>query len=177
MPSELAELVARARAGQRPALEELARLAHKRVFALGFHMLGPEAEDAAQDALLRICTRLGDLRDPERFWSWALRVAGNYYRDLLRKRSLRSLSLDDVGELVDGCDPARSAENGEVRGQVLRALSQLSLPLRLVVVLRDAEGFSTQEVADALSVPEGTVKSRLFEARRLLRESLVGCLD
>ncbi|MEW6282654.1 MAG: sigma-70 family RNA polymerase sigma factor [Candidatus Eremiobacterota bacterium] len=178
-PLPLADLVARARGGGRADLEELVRRSHPRIHALAYHMLGsaPDAEDAAQEALLRLCLRLRDLRDPERYWAWALRVAGNHFRDLLRRRAPSQLPLDEACDLPVPDQAARSAERSELRERVLQALRALSLPLRLVVVLRDAEGFSTQEVAEALDLPEGTVKSRLFEARRQLRASLGGCLD
>lgn len=168
-------LVERARRGQRAELEELMGRCHRRIHALAFHMLGPlEADDAAQEALLRLATRLGELRDPGRFWAWALRVAGNLYRDQLRKRRPDALPLELADHLVGSDDPALEAQQGELRRQVARALDRLSPPLRITVVLRDLEGFSTREVADALDLPEGTVKSRLFEARRVLRSLLLG---
>lgn len=175
----LADLVTRARAGQREALEELLGRTHRRLYALAYRMLGSplEAEDACQEALLRVATRLGDLRDPARFWAWALRVAGNLYRDLLRRRKHDALSLDEAELLPGPDDPARSAQEGELRRQLAQALSRLSPLLRVTVTLRDLEGFSVLEVADALDLPEGTVKSRLFEARRQLRNLLGGQLD
>jgi RNA polymerase sigma-70 factor (ECF subfamily) len=176
-PSVL-DLVQRAQSGQRPQMEELIRRCHRRIHALAFHMLGSqEAEDAGQEALFRIATRLKDLRDPERFWPWALRVAGNFYRDMLRKRKVDALSLDELEPIPGPDDPARAAQESELRGQIKQALRRLSPVLRVTVLLRDIEGFSIQEVADALDLPDGTVKSRLFEARRQLRQLLGGQID
>lgn len=170
----LVDLVRRARAGERAELEVLLRRCHRRLHALAWHMLGNEAEDACQEALLRIAMRLKDLRQPELFWSWALRVAGNLYRDMLRKRKLDVLPLEDLESLPGADDPARDVQQSELRAQLKQALQRLSPGLRVTVLLRDIEGFSVLEVADALDLPEGTVKSRLFEARRQLRQFLGG---
>ncbi len=173
------DLVQRARSGEPGGMEELIRKCHRRIHSLAYHMLGAtgEPEDAGQEALLRIAVRLKDLREPERFWAWALRVAGNYYRDLLRKRKLAAVPLDDLEPLPSGDDPARDAQQSELRAQVVAALRRLSPAYRVAVMLRDLEGFSVQEVAEALDLPEGTVKSRLFEARRQLRQFLGGQID
>ncbi len=170
-----AQVVRQAQRGELLAQEQLLEACRQRIFALAFHMIGSatEAEEIAQEALLKIFLHLQDLRDPSRFWPWATRVACNLFRDELRRRKqLPTLPLLDLDLISVGDEAIRGALSTDARARLERLVQRLSPPLRLVLALRDMEGFSTEEVCEALDLPEGTVKSRLFEARRKLRESL-----
>ncbi|MEW6282324.1 MAG: RNA polymerase sigma factor [Candidatus Eremiobacterota bacterium] len=169
----LGDIVARARTGERKAQEELLERSRQRVFALCFHLLGPsDAEEAAQEALLKIFLRLEDLRDPEAFFPWALRVAGNLCRDSLRRRAVAAIPLDGVEVAADCGDPEAAAVASDQRERLRLAVDRLSPALRDVLLLRDVEGLSTEDTAAALDLPAGTVKSRLFEARKKMRNLL-----
>ena len=171
MTQELEHRVGQARDGHRGAVEWLLQSEQQRIFAIAYHMLGrrDEAEEAAQEALLRIFTRLSQLRDLSTFRAWSARLTGNLCRDRLR-RSQRPAEPLERAEGMVGHDDA--FERSELQGELGRALRALTPVLRLPVLLRDVEGLSYEEVAEVLEIPVGTVKSRLHEARRKLRELL-----
>lgn len=164
------ELVRRAQRGHRAAVEEL--LAHYRqpVYALALTFLKDPslAEDAAQEAFVRIFSRLVTLENPKRFKSWCLTITANYCRDLLRRKRPLTVPLDSAPE------PAGQAPT-EGNPRLLEALGNLTEPLRRALLLRDVEGFSYDEIAQIQQVPVGTVKSRIFEARRKLRKWMSPC--
>ena len=172
--TELETWVIQARQGAREAVEQLLKHEQQRIFAIAFHMLGrrEEAEEAAQEALVRIFTRLEQLRQPSHFRSWSAQLTANLCRDRLRRREPIEEPLEEAYALAGGALPLQEACRGELQAQLARALASLTPALRLAVLLRDVEGMSYEEVAAALEIPEGTVKSRIFEARRKLRERL-----
>jgi len=176
------ELVARWRAGDLEAFEELVRQHEKRVFRLLLRMLGSreEAEDVAQETFLSLFRHGHRFRGESRFSTFVYRVAAN--AALNRRRSLgrnrtrleklveRQAAGDDLPNTPR--DAASSVEAGEVGEEVRRALEALSPNLRLPVVLYDIEGLAYGEIAEILGVAEGTVKSRIHRARQALREEL-----
>lgn len=131
-----------------------------------------DAEDVAQEALVRALERIGSLRDRERFRAWLVRIAWRAALDRRRadarrfRRDLAALSVD----------PPLGAEevavSGERRARVWRAIDALPEKLRLVTVLAAIEGHDTREVAALVGIAEGTVKSRLHAARARLAEAL-----
>jgi RNA polymerase sigma-70 factor (ECF subfamily) len=144
-----------------------------------------EAEDLTQDALLRAYRALGSFRGGATFQTWLYRIATNICVDSLRRRrrqGSRTFSLDDPLDVEQGQitrdvadhagDPQELAEVSELRDEVGKAIGDLSPKLRSVVVLFDLEGLTYEEIAQALGLPLGTVKSRLFNARVRLRELL-----
>jgi RNA polymerase sigma-70 factor (ECF subfamily) len=149
------------------------------VFNLAYRMLGDrnEAEDAAQEAFLRVYRHL-DRYDAERpFKTWLLSVASNYCIDRLRRRRLVWLSLDEPlpphpALTSHAPDPEEMAMCGERSAQVQRLLAKLSPDNRLVVILRYWYGYSYAEIAEVLQTTESAVKSRLFRARRALAEMI-----
>jgi RNA polymerase sigma-70 factor (ECF subfamily) len=174
MEISLELLVAQARDGRREAVERLLAQEQQRIFAITFHMLShrQEAEEAAQEALERIFTRLDQLRTPAHFRAWSAQLTANLCRDRLRRREPLREPIEEAHSLAGGPTPLQETCRNELHRQLHKALSSLTPVLRLAVLLRDVEGLSYEEVAAALEIPEGTVKSRLFEARRKLREHL-----
>ncbi len=167
MDAELEIRVRQAQAGERSAVEWLLAREQQRVYALAYHYVGAgEAEDAAQEALIRIFSKLNQLREPGQFRAWSAQVTANLCRDRLRRRTPATEPLE---LLQDG--PGREDDLGgfELRAQLAKALQTLSPLLRLPVLLRDVEQMSCDEVAAALEIPVGTVKSRLHEARKKLK--------
>lgn len=133
------------------------------------------AEDLAQEAFARVFARRRDYEPGGRFSTWLWRIAVNLCHDELRRRKRRpelSLDGDDSDEpergersLPDpGLSPAEFTEKLEQAEQVREALLRLPDPLRTVVILRHYEGLKFGEIAEVLGIPEGTVKSRMFEA-------------
>jgi RNA polymerase sigma-70 factor (ECF subfamily) len=131
-----------------------------------------DAEDVAQETLVRAHRKLGSLRDRDRFRAWLVRIAWrlaiDHRRSGKRREAREQAALDSA--------PEQTAEDmaaaNEFRERLWRAIDALPEPLRIVVVLAGIEGHQMNELARLLSVPEGTVKSRLHHARKQLAESL-----
>ena len=169
------ERVTRALAGDQDAFTDLVVDYQRAVFNLTYRMLGDmvEAEDAAQEAFLRAYCKL-DRYDMERpFKTWVLSIASNYCIDVIRKRRLSWLSLDDFlpGEMMAALE-TRSIEelamDGERERTVQELLTLLKPDERAIIILRYWNDLSYEEIAEALGVNLGVVKSRLFRARQAL---------
>lgn len=177
-----AELVARWQSGDPSAFETLVRRHERRVFGLVFRMLGnrQEAEDVAQEAFLALHRHGHRFRGEARFSTFVYRVAANAAlnrRRSLGRRRAREEALahrQDAGDDLPSTprDPEDAASGGEIQEQVQAALLGLPRDLRVAVVLYDIEGQSYGEIAQALRIPEGTVKSRIHRARTALRDRL-----
>jgi RNA polymerase sigma-70 factor (ECF subfamily) len=131
-----------------------------------------DAEDVAQDAFAKAHRSFRQLRDRERFRAWLVRMTWRLAIDRRRSDRRRLVREDDVAADASGVVDAADIEASERAAHLWRAIDGLSEKLRLVVVLANIEGHGIKEVAGLLGVPEGTVKSRLFDARQKLKESL-----
>ncbi|HKW42279.1 MAG TPA: RNA polymerase sigma factor [Gemmatimonadales bacterium] len=170
-----AGLVARAVAGDRMAfgalVERYAAVARRVARAV----LGnaEDADDAAQDAMLSALLKL-DQYDPRRpFGPWLLRIVANAATDRRRRRTVRRVEPLDPGLTAGGPRPDTTAERRALAERLRQALAELPARRRLAVVLFDVEGYSHAEIAEILKIPEGTVRSEVFHARRRLRALLV----
>jgi RNA polymerase sigma-70 factor (ECF subfamily) len=162
---DVADVVAAA-SGDPAAFDRLVRTMQGRVWRYIVHIVGDHslAEDLAQEVFLRMHRKLHTLRDPNRFVSWLLSMARNAAYDAGRSRRRRPLHLlgDDVlPETAPSSDP-------HMRFEVFEAIQSLDDELREAVVLVAVTGFSYQEAAGAIGIPEGTVKSRVFRGRKQL---------
>jgi RNA polymerase sigma-70 factor (ECF subfamily) len=132
-----------------------------------------DAEDVAQEAVLRACRKLGSLRDPGRMRAWLARIAWRLALDRRRGERRRE---DREQAAWEASPPEPTVEEAAIRRQAERgvwdAVDALPEKLRMVVVLASIEGHDVRDVAALLRVPEGTVKSRLHLARRRLAEAL-----
>jgi RNA polymerase sigma-70 factor (ECF subfamily) len=180
---ELAAVAARVRAGERDAFRELIELTTPRIYRLAVRMLGDpdEADDVVQETYIRAWGRLEELRDPAAVLGWLSRVARNAARDRLRwwKRRRRE-SFDEAGaplaRMVAMADSAPLADEALAAAQtgaaVARAVAALPDKHRVVLLLREADGMSYEEIAESLGVAVGTVESRLHRARAALARKL-----
>lgn len=171
--------IASARNGDEAAFGELVQKYQKRVYALTVRMCPtPElAEEAAQEAFLSAWQGLPFFRGDAAFSTWLYRLASNTCVDLLRKeRRHQGTSLDDdtVGAEIPDTKPTpeEAAETKELRAQIEAGLRQLSPEHRAVLILREIQQLNYEEIADALSLDLGTVKSRISRGRRQLRDFL-----
>jgi len=155
-------------------LAECPKLAYR--VALGVLHNTAAAEDVAQEAMLCAYRKFHRLRDRERFRAWLVRMAFRLALDRIRSKNRRERHENDATLATIIAQPEASVEtlvaSREFERQVARALDELPDKLRIVMVLAAIEGYNTREVAKLAGVPEGTVKSRLFLARKKLAESL-----
>lgn len=167
--------------GDTDRFEELMHEHEKGIYNLCLRMLGDEqdAMDAAQEAFFKAFRSLSGFRGDSRFSTWLYRLAGNVCLDMLRKRpAVPTLSMDDDEAplfLADSSpSPHEVVERWEIRRTVSAALAALPEDFRQAVVLRDVNGLSYEEIADITGLEIGTVKSRIFRARKKLAAALLG---
>ena len=172
-------LIQAARNGDQAAFGELVQQYQKRVFALAVRMCPtPElAEEAAQEAFLAAWQGLPFFRGDSAFATWLYRLTSNACVDLLRKENRhQGPSLDDETVSAEVPDPTptpeKAVEQQELRRQIEAGLQTLS-PEHRVLILREIQQLSYDEIADVLSLDLGTVKSRINRGRRQLREFLL----
>jgi RNA polymerase sigma-70 factor, ECF subfamily len=180
------ELVKQAQAGDRRAFGDLVRLHRSGVVNVVYRMCGDTAlaEDAAQECFIRAWAHLHQFRPSsvsERgFRNWLYRIAMNCALTMLRHDTARPTVAVDVTELVVA-DPRQGpegrAQENERAAAVQRAVLALPEAGRIVLILREYEGLSYKEIAEAVGIPIGTVMSRLSYARSWLRERLTTYME
>ena len=172
-----AEVLSRLRRGDPRAFEALVIEHQHRVYGVALRMLGSraEAEDVAQDAFLRAYRSVAEFRGDAKLSTWLYAITSRLCLNRLasaeRKRTRYG---DDVLESVadERADPPGDFEQRERSAALRRAITELSDERRAVVVLADLEGLAYEEIAEALGLPIGTVRSRLHRARMDLRKRL-----
>ena len=184
-----AELVRRAQGGELEAFEALTNRYELRVYSLAMRMLRQEqdAEDVTQQTFLSALENLGGFRGDASFATWILRIATHAALKVIRKRKgLDTVSLEEATEPADGYDaiphpeyiadwrqsPELLVHTNEIRRLLDEALAKLDEKHRMVFLLRDVEGLSVKETAEALGLSEANTKVRLLRARLQLREEL-----
>jgi RNA polymerase sigma-70 factor (ECF subfamily) len=179
------ELVARARTGDTASFSILLRRYEGKIFRLAMNITQnrEDAEDVLQEAFLKAYEHLDQFQGNSRFYTWIVRIAVNQALMKLRKRrSDRAVSLDeqiDTGEdtvvreiAAWDPDPEERFSQAELHGILTGAIDELSPIYRTVFTLRDVDGLSTEETAEALDLTVPAVKSRLLRARLQLRDKL-----
>ena len=180
-----ATLIARCRAGEQAACEQLVAEHQAMVFQLGCHLLGSrdEAYDLSQEVFLRVFRTIDRFRADASLKTWIYRIAinqaSNRRRFWSRRHRLGQVSLDahvevhgEPTEATDASSPHRILASKELAARLTVALDALPFDQRTVIILREVEGLSYDEIAQALDIAVGTVKSRLTRARQALRASL-----
>ncbi|HMA42694.1 MAG TPA: sigma-70 family RNA polymerase sigma factor [Gemmatimonadales bacterium] len=169
-----AALAVRARAGDRGAFGDLVeRYADQaRRVARAVLQDPDDADDAAQDAFLAALVKLDQYDARRPFGPWLMRIVANAATDRRRRRTVRRSETLEEGLVAGGPRPDAVAEREALLGRLREALAQLSPRRRLAVTLFDVEGYSHAEIAEVLGIPEGTVRSEVFHARRRLRTLL-----
>jgi len=167
------ELIQRARRGDGQAFGELVARYQTSVFNVCYRILHEraEAEDLAQESLVRAHERLNTFDEERPFGPWIRRVAANMCLNHLSSRKLTT-GLDEERDADDGQGPEVVQETRERSEQIRSALASLPPHYRLVVELRHYQEMSYDEIAAELKIPLSDVKSHLFRARKLLAEKL-----
>lgn len=181
---DMTELIHSAQAGNADSFARLVELHQKRVFRVAYSILRSweDAEDAVQEIFVKVFQHLRGFEGKSSFATWVTRIAVNESLMLVRKRKYKTVSIDepvqqgehevkfDIADL--GLDPEQSANHGELRTILAKCLDELRPALRLVFVLRDMEGLSTEETAEVVGIRVPAVKTRLLRARLALRAKL-----
>ena len=178
-------LVNRARGGDVEAFEKLVRQYDRQVFRIAQHITQnrEDAEDVVQDAFLKAYEKLDQFQGNSKFYTWLVRIAVNESLMRLRKRRTgRMVSIDEDVETDEGSmprdladwapDPEQMYGQSEMEEILRKTIQGLPPGFRVVFVLRDVEGLSTEETAESLGLSIPAVKSRLLRARLQLRERL-----
>lgn len=175
-------LLARAKNGDAQAFEELMTPLENRIWRICWHYTGrrEEAEDCAQETMLKVWRSLGTFRGTIEFEGWVCRIAANCCLDSLRKKKKdMSVSIEPLKESgFDPADPGPGTEDTVIasddRSRLRQAISALPDEQREALVLTQLEGVSYEDAAGLLGVSEGTVKSRVNRAKAKLKEILSG---
>ncbi len=169
-----ADLVAQTLAGERAAFGELVERYAPQARRVARAVLGDpdEADDAAQDGFLSALVKLGQYDARRPFGPWLMRIVANAATDRRRRRQVRRVEPLDPGLVGGGPRPDAEAVRSELGERLRAALAELPPRRRTAVVLFDVEGYSHAEIAGMLGIPEGTVRSEVFHARRRLRALL-----
>lgn len=178
-------LIERSKEGDRRAFDALVRMHEKRVYNLAYRLSGnyDEAGDITVEAFLRVYQAINNFRGDANFSTWIYRIVTNVYLDRRkRQKNRQTLSLEEYVELEESQvtrqieDPSPGPEalvEAQQRQELLqKAIESLPEYQRAMIVLYHVDGLSYEEIAEVLSLPIGTVKSRLNRARLALREKL-----
>jgi RNA polymerase sigma-70 factor (ECF subfamily) len=182
-------LIDRLKERDEQAFNEIVRLYGDKVFSLVYRMIGSraEADDIAQEVFITVFKTIETFRGEAKFSTWLLRIAANHSKNRLKylaRRATDPEGLDGNGAAeaqaaphvvplqgqVDGPDVL--AEAAELDGLLQRGIAELDEEQRLLVILRDVEEMSYEEIGEVTALPEGTIKSRLHRARMALKEWL-----
>jgi len=183
------DLVQRVQAGDSTAFRTLFEKYHRRAFAVAMGVVKNEddALDAVQEAFVKVHKNIHKFQGSSSFYTWLYRIVMNASIDHVRRTSRRkSLDFDERalheesevagdGALVPSvtdANPGKTALRRELGGAIQAALQELPEHHRAVIVLREIEGMSYEEMAETLGVPKGTIMSRLFHARKKMQNAL-----
>jgi RNA polymerase sigma-70 factor, ECF subfamily len=170
------DLIRRFKGGDRPAFEELLRKYQDRIYNLCRYMLqdAEEAQDAAQDTFLKAYAALKNFKPEAAFYTWLYRIAVNTCLDHKRKFRPEPFKDQSLAEDLPSAEPSaeRRYQSKEIGRAIQSALEQLSKKSRAVIVLKEIEGLSYEEIAEVLKTSIGTIKSRISRAREELRRLL-----
>ncbi|MCB9651845.1 MAG: sigma-70 family RNA polymerase sigma factor [Deltaproteobacteria bacterium] len=183
------ELVNRARSGDRQAFGKLVETYQRRVYAIAFGILRSreDAWDAAQEAFVKAYKNLDRFEGTSAFYTWMYRITYNLSIDHLREKKRRETTdldenrrleeaLEDSGRKVSE-HPDEMSGRKELSRVLHEAMDKLTDKHRAIIVLREVEGLSYEEMADVLGISKGTVMSRLFHARKNLQALLRPYVD
>lgn len=178
-------LLKRSKDGDIQAFEQLIENYQTKVFNIALRIIGnyDDANDLAQEVFLRVYKSIKSFKGESSFSTWIYKITKNVCLDEIRKRRNKNvISLDEeiklnsgeVTRQVESSDdtPDVALEKSEMKDLINKAISELSDEHRVVIVLRDIQGFSYEEIAKIIDCPEGTVKSRINRARKALKKIL-----
>lgn len=154
-----------------------------RVYSTTYRMLGnrEDALDISQEVFLKVYKKLSSFNYNSAFSTWLFKITANKCRDLLRHRKTKinknKVSLEQSQEngfqFEDDDNPEKSYLKKEAEKNIIQLINNLKTEFKEVIVLRDIEDFSYREISEILSIPPGTVKSRISRARKYLKDNII----
>jgi len=182
-------LVEKAQKGDRDAFRQLVQRHQRRAFAIAIGVVRDEddAREIVQEAFLRVHKALDKFEGSSSFFTWLYRIVKNLSIDFMRKPARREAELFDDPKVaddaeafpfvskVDGADPLDGVRRKEIAARIQAALDDLPPYHRSVIIMREVEGMSYQQMAEAMEVSKGTIMSRLYHARQKLQKALADC--
>lgn len=185
-----AKLVARVQAGDKAAFDLLVLKYQRKILRLLSRMLRDqsEIEDVMQEAFIKAYRALPQFRGDSAFYTWLYRIAINTARNWMASQSRRPSSpslhqsedgetFDEIDNLTDNNTPESLLASREIAASVNDSIQALPAELRTAIVLREIEGLSYEEIAQAMGCPIGTVRSRIFRAREAIATKLRPMID
>ena len=185
-----ADLVHRVRGGDQAAFRELFDRYHQRAYAvaLGVVKNPTDAMDVVQDAFIKVHKHIDGFHGSSSFYTWLYRIVMNLAIDQVRRRKRTTEYDDQAAQAASAAEsdllprhseanPGKTVARREIAVRIREALDTLPEYHRAVIVLREVQGCSYEEMSKILKVPKGTIMSRLFHARRKMQEQLKGYLD
>ncbi|MFO0618380.1 MAG: sigma-70 family RNA polymerase sigma factor [Polyangiaceae bacterium] len=187
-------LIAKAQSSDGPtraaAFRQLVERHQRRAFAIAFGLVRDEhdAHEIVQEAFLRVYKGIASFEGSSSFFTWLYRIVTNLAIDLMRKPGRKSAELDESRSVedeadaplalvsrIDGADPVDVIRRREIAKRIQTALDALPHYHRAVILMREVEGMSYEEMASAMNVSKGTIMSRLFHARQKMQKALSDC--
>jgi RNA polymerase sigma-70 factor (ECF subfamily) len=179
------ELLTAVKAGDATAYRGIVEKYQNRVYALVYGMVRnrEDARDLTQDAFVKAYNSLDSFRLESSFYTWLYRIAMNLAIDFIRKRQRHGTTSYDeqiasredgggIAEIHHAEDPRKTLERKRLYERIMDSLDKLPADQKQVILLRELEGLSYKEISDIMDIPEGTVMSRLFYARKKLQKLL-----
>jgi RNA polymerase sigma-70 factor, ECF subfamily len=176
-PSE-SEMIAKARLGDPAAFEEIVRTYLPRVLAIAQNLVGRggDAEDVAQEVFFKVHQKLANFREEASLYTWLYRVTVNTATDFMKRRSHRPLGqveeIDTLPVADQGDTPLSAISRADLSREIREAILEIPGNFRTVLVLREIEQLTYEEIAQTMKCSIGTVESRLFRARARLKAIL-----
>ncbi len=169
-------LIKRAQKGDSTAFESLYNQHLKRVYNIAWRMMGSsaEAEDIAQEVMLKAWRALPSFKLSSAFGTWLYRITINACHDELRRRKAKTVSVEQLHEAGRELETEGFEDRSDTGNSIAWAISRLNEEYRAALVLRDVEGYAYDEIAQILKCPIGTVRSRINRAREQIRNMLYG---
>lgn len=187
-------LIAKAQAGDAAArgaaFRQLVERHQRRAFAIAFGLVRDEndAHEVVQEAFLRVYKGISTFEGSSSFFTWLYRIVTNLSIDLIRKPGRKAAELDESRSVddepdaplalvsrIDGADPLDVVRRKEIAARIQTALDALPPYHRAVILMREVEGMSYEEMAESMGVSKGTIMSRLFHARQKMQRALADC--
>lgn len=172
-------LVEKVKAGSNEAYTELVKRYMKKAYSIAYQFVGnsEDAKDLSQDVFVKIYQSISSFKQGHKFFSWFYRILMNHCINFKRKKSISAFNTEEFRGYTNPSCIVKSEINekinhGELKEAVYKAISKLPLKQKKVVLLCEIEGFTQQEVSEILKISEGTVRSRLFYARKRLKKYL-----